>query len=202
MEVNGVLPSIFSHLRLCRFHSFSKCTYYRLSSSVVSPCNRCSKLESINMPLLGMENNSPGVRLYKFLSLLQQIKIRGWIHYSSYFSEKSNIPNVNQAYAMVLQDESQKLGAGRGVTMSCSRKLQEMGERDMSLDIIVIEQILILVGDIVTCLKRCYVQSDCNDGWLCSDCTNDALDQGGKNCDNFTASGLGYFTMLSRSQAN
>lgn len=84
--------------------------------------------------------------------------------------------------------------------MSGSPKLQGMGARDMSLDIVAIEQKLIPVGDIVTCLKKCYVQSDCNDGWLCSDCANDAFDQGGKHCDKFTASGQGYFAMLSQAQ--
>ncbi|TMW83958.1 hypothetical protein EJD97_000351 [Solanum chilense] len=88
--------------------------------------------------------------------------------------------------------------AATTVTMSRSLKLQAMGARDMSLDIVAIEQKLIPVGDIVTCLKRCYVQSDCSDGWLCSDCANDAFDQGGKHCDKFTASGQGYFAMLSR----
>ncbi|KAK6803631.1 hypothetical protein RDI58_001415 [Solanum bulbocastanum] len=92
--------------------------------------------------------------------------------------------------------------AATTVTMSRSPKLQAMGARDMSLDIVAIEHKLIPVGDIVTCLKICYVQSDCNDGWLCTDCATDAFDQGGKHCDKFTASGQGYFVMLSPSQAN
>ncbi|KAL3347588.1 hypothetical protein AABB24_021320 [Solanum stoloniferum] len=92
--------------------------------------------------------------------------------------------------------------AATTVTMSRSPKLQAMGARDMSLDIVAIEQKLIPVGDIVTCLRRCYVQSDCSDGWLCSDCAKDAFSQDRKHCDKFTASGQGYFAMLSRSQAN
>ena len=77
-----------------------------------------------------------------------------------------------------------------------------MRARDMSLDIIEIEQKLIPVGAIITCLKRCYKQSDCSDGWLCRDCANDAFNQGGKHCDKFTASGQGYFEILNRRQVN
>ncbi|XP_060208879.1 uncharacterized protein LOC132636154 [Lycium barbarum] len=73
-----------------------------------------------------------------------------------------------------------------------------MASRDMSLDIVAIEQNLVPVGDIITCLKTCYVQSDCKDGWLCSDCANDAFDQGGKHCDKFTSSGQGYFSSMLR----
>ncbi|XP_015072635.1 uncharacterized protein LOC107016772 [Solanum pennellii] len=88
------------------------------------------------------------------------------------------------------------------VTMSRSPKMQSMGARDMSLDIVEIEQKLVPVGSIITCLKRCYKQSDCSDGWLCRDCANDAFDQGGKHCDKFTSSGQGYFAMLNRHQVN
>ncbi|MCD9639391.1 hypothetical protein HAX54_023833 [Datura stramonium] len=86
------------------------------------------------------------------------------------------------------------------VTISRSPKQQAMASRDISLDIIAIEHKLIPVGDVVTCLKKCNVQSDCNDGWLCTDCANDAFDQGGKHCDKFTSSGQGYFAMLQQAK--
>lgn len=86
--------------------------------------------------------------------------------------------------------------------MSRSPKMQAMGARDMSVDIVEIEQKLVPVGSILTCLKRCYKHSDCRDGWFCKDCANDAFDQGGKHCDKFTSSGQGYFAMLNRRQAN
>ncbi|XP_060215780.1 uncharacterized protein LOC132642750 [Lycium barbarum] len=64
--------------------------------------------------------------------------------------------------------------------------------RDLPVEIAAMEQRVAIVGDIVTCLKRCNVQSDCSDGWLCSDCAPDALGSG-YHCDKFTANGQGYF---------
>ncbi|XP_015084019.1 uncharacterized protein LOC107027353 [Solanum pennellii] len=105
-------------------------------------------------------------------------------------------PLLNYAFYFVV------VLAATTVTMSRSPKMQAMGARDMSLDIVEIEQKLIPAGAIITCLKRCYKQSDCSDGCLCTDWANNAFDQGGKHCDKFTASGQEYFAMLNRRQVN
>ncbi|KAG5628283.1 hypothetical protein H5410_013501 [Solanum commersonii] len=67
-------------------------------------------------PCCDCENSKDYATYLSYQQLLQFLmEINdGYTHVRSYFLKKSNIPNVNQAYAMVLQDESQKLGAGRG----------------------------------------------------------------------------------------
>ncbi|PHT27445.1 hypothetical protein CQW23_32952 [Capsicum baccatum] len=64
--------------------------------------------------------------------------------------------------------------------------------RDAPVEIAAIEQRLAVVGGLMTCLRRCNVQSDCDDGWVCSDCAPDALGDG-SHCDVFTVNGQGYY---------
>ncbi|PHT55979.1 DNA-directed RNA polymerase subunit beta [Capsicum baccatum] len=73
--------------------------------------------------------------------------------------------------------------------------------RELPVEIAAIEQRLAVVGDIITCLKKCNVQSDCSDGWLCSDCAPDALGDG-RHCDKFLANGQGYFATKLQARYN
>ncbi|KAG5628282.1 hypothetical protein H5410_013500 [Solanum commersonii] len=136
MEVNGVLPS--DHLTpsvsdSTRSQSVLTIDYHH---PLFLHAYDVPSLKSINMPLLGMENNSPDneydslmpppccdcanskdyatyLSYQRLLQFLMEIN-DGYTHVRSYFLMKSNIPNVNQAYAVVLQDESKKLATGRG----------------------------------------------------------------------------------------
>ncbi|XP_059315933.1 uncharacterized protein LOC132066715 [Lycium ferocissimum] len=78
------------------------------------------------------------------------------------------------------------------IALIITTTVEVKASRDLPVEIAAIEQRLALVGDIVTCLKRCKVQSDCSNGWVCSDCAPDALGDG-YHCDKFTANGQGYF---------
>ncbi|PHT89235.1 hypothetical protein T459_04348 [Capsicum annuum] len=65
--------------------------------------------------------------------------------------------------------------------------------RDAPVEIAAIEQRLAVVGGLMTCLRRCNVQSDCDNGWVCSDCAPDTLGDG-SHYDVFTVNGQGYYT--------
>ncbi|KAH0675106.1 hypothetical protein KY285_022907, partial [Solanum tuberosum] len=73
--------------------------------------------------------------------------------------------------------------------------------RDLSVDIATIEQKLSLVGGLMTCLRSCNVNSDCDDAWLCSDCTPDAFPPN-YHCDKLTANGQGYYATMLQARYN
>ncbi|XP_055805134.1 uncharacterized protein LOC129873956 [Solanum dulcamara] len=73
--------------------------------------------------------------------------------------------------------------------------------RDLPVEMAAMEQRLGLVGDLMTCLRTCNVQSDCNDGWVCSDCAPNAF-PGGYHCDVFTANGQGYYATILQARYN
>ncbi|KAM3203776.1 hypothetical protein P3L10_031402 [Capsicum annuum] len=70
--------------------------------------------------------------------------------------------------------------------------IQVNASRDAPVEIAAIEQRLAVVGGLMTCLRRCNVQSDCDDGWVCNDCVPDALGDG-SHCDVFTVNDQGYY---------
>ncbi|KAH0668722.1 hypothetical protein KY289_023215 [Solanum tuberosum] len=73
--------------------------------------------------------------------------------------------------------------------------------RDLPVEIATIEQKLSLVGGLMTCLRACNVQSDCNDGWVCSDCAPNAFPPN-YHCDVFTANGQGYYATMLQARSN
>ncbi|KAK4340560.1 hypothetical protein RND71_039061 [Anisodus tanguticus] len=63
---------------------------------------------------------------------------------------------------------------------------QVMALRDLPDDVAAMKEKLLPLGDIVTCLKYCNVESDCSDGWLCYNCVPSAFDGWRSQCDKLT----------------
>ncbi|XP_060178647.1 uncharacterized protein LOC132608888 [Lycium barbarum] len=82
------------------------------------------------------------------------------------------------------------------VNFSWSPNTQVMATRELPVDIEMMKQKLLPVGDIVTCLKYCNVESDCSDGWLCYNCVPSAFAGWRSQCDKTTVTGEGYFGTL------
>ncbi|XP_016446332.2 fruit-specific protein [Nicotiana tabacum] len=88
------------------------------------------------------------------------------------------------------------------VNLSGSPKMQVMALRDLPEDVAMMKDKLLPLGDIVTCLKYCNVESDCSDGWLCYNCVPSAFQGWRSQCDKLTATGEGYFGTILRAKHN
>ncbi|KAK4361162.1 hypothetical protein RND71_020114 [Anisodus tanguticus] len=64
-----------------------------------------------------------------------------------------------------------------------------MALRDLPDDVAAMKEKLLPLGDIVTCLKYCNVESDCSGGWVCYNCVPSAFAGWRSQCDKFTVTG-------------
>ncbi|MCD7451023.1 hypothetical protein HAX54_009387 [Datura stramonium] len=77
-----------------------------------------------------------------------------------------------------------------------------MALRDLPIDVAEMKEKLLPLGDIITCLKYCKVESDCSDGWLCTNCVPSAFEGWRSQCDKRTVTGEGYFGTILRAKRN
>ncbi|KAM3306536.1 hypothetical protein P3S67_013406 [Capsicum chacoense] len=69
------------------------------------------------------------------------------------------------------------------VSISVNNKMQAMALQDLPVDVIEINEKLLPLGDIITCLKYCKVESDCDDSWVCTNCVPSAFEGWRAQCD-------------------
>ncbi|PHU19255.1 hypothetical protein BC332_10406 [Capsicum chinense] len=74
-----------------------------------------------------------------------------------------------------------------------NNKMQAMALQDLPVDVVEIKEKLFPLGDIITCLKYCKVESDCDDSWLCTNCVPSAFEGWRAQYDKRTVTDKGYF---------
>ncbi|KAM3239107.1 hypothetical protein P3L10_014140 [Capsicum annuum] len=88
------------------------------------------------------------------------------------------------------------------VSISVNNKMQAMALQDLPVDVVEIKEKVLPLGDIITCLKYCKVESDCDDSWLCTNCVPSAFEGWGAQCDKRTVTDKGYFGTILQARYN